>query len=77
MISIPKGSKSISSLALKTDDLQFAYKANTSTLQFVSMVQETISYYINNGGHVVMCMMNASQVFGCVNLLTLFKKAAL
>ena len=38
------------------------------------MVQETISYYINNGSHVVMCMQDASQAFDRVNLLTLFKK---
>ena len=60
--------------ALKTDDLQFAYKANTSTVQCVSMVQETISYLINNGSHVVMCMLDASQAFNRVNLLTLLKK---
>ena len=38
------------------------------------MVQETISYYINNGSHVVMCMLDASYAFDRVNLLTLFKK---
>ena len=36
------------SFALKTDDLHFAYKTNTSTDQCVPMVQEKVSYYINN-----------------------------
>ena len=58
-------------IALKTDDLQFAYKANTSTVQCVSNIQETNSYYVNNGSHVVMSMLNASQAFDRVNLLTL------
>ena len=60
--------------ALKTDNLQFAYNANTSNIQCVSMVQETIGYYINNSSHVVMCMLDASQAFDSVNLLTLFNK---
>ena len=58
--------------ALKTDDLQFHYKA--STVQCVSMVQETITYYINNGSHVVICVLAASQSFDRVNLLTSLKK---
>ena len=40
----------------------------------VSLIQETISHYVNNGSHVVMCMLDASQTFDRVNLLTLFKK---
>ena len=43
-------------------------------LQCVSMIQETISYYVNNGSHVIMCMLDESQASDCVNLLTLFKK---
>ena len=36
---------------LKTDDLQYAYNANT--VQCASIIQETIIIIISNGSHVV------------------------
>ena len=37
-------------------------------------LNETTSCYVNNGSHVVMCMLDASQAFDRVDILTLFKK---
>ena len=34
--------------ALKSDDLQFAYKSGMSTIQCASVVTETINYYLHN-----------------------------
>ena len=38
------------------------------------MIQETISYYVNNGGYVVMCMLDAAQAFDRVNLFQKVKR---
>ena len=61
-------------ISLRTDDLQFAYKSDASTIQCVSVIQEVINYYINNSSHVVACMMDASKAFDRVKLFTLFVK---
>ena len=53
-------------------DLQFAYKSQTSNIQCVSFVIETVSYYIGHLGHTNMCTWGASKAFDCVNLLLLF-----
>ena len=34
--------------ALKSDDLQFVYKSGMSTIQYTSVVTETINYYLHN-----------------------------
>ena len=49
--------------ALKTNGLQLSYKANKSTVQYVSMIQEVISYYIKS--HVVMYMLDEPHAFDC------------
>ena len=59
---------------LQSNDLQFAYKPQTSTIQCVSSITETVSYYVDNSGQVYVCMLDASKAFDCVNLLLLFKK---
>ena len=67
---------SLNTVVFKSDDLQFAYKKNCSTISkyiSVSMVTEVIDYYQNNGSPVYMCMLDASKAFDRVNLLTLFK----
>ena len=65
---------SLNTVVLKSDDLQFAYKNRCSTtIQCVSMVTEVIEYCKNNGSPVYMCMLDASNAFDRVNLLTLFK----
>ena len=58
------------------NDLQFAYKPQTSTIQCVSSITEIVSYYVDNSGQVglYVCMLDASKTFDCVNLLLLFKK---
>ena len=60
-------------MVLRSDDLQFAYKKSCSTIQCVSMVTAVINYYRHNGSSVYTCMLDASQAFDRVNLLTLFK----
>ena len=58
----------------ESDELQFAYKKNCSTVQCVSMVTEVINYYVNNGSTVYMSMLDVSKAFDRVNLLILFRK---
>ena len=48
-------------LALNSDDLQFAYKSGCSTTQCVSVLCETIDYYVNNEIDVYMCSIDASM----------------
>ncbi len=60
--------------SLDSDDLQFAYKSQLSTVQCVSSVIETVNYYLNHSSNVYMCMLDASKAFDRVNLLILFKK---
>ena len=40
--------------SLYSNDLQFAYKPQTSTIQCVSSVIETITYYVDHDGNVFM-----------------------
>ena len=57
---------------LYSNDLQFAYKSQTSTILCVSSVIENITYYVDHDENVYMWMLDASKAFDCVNLLTLF-----
>ena len=41
--------------SMLSNDLQFAYKSQTSMIQCVSSVIETVSYYIGHLGHTYMC----------------------
>ena len=44
-------------LALNSDDLQFAYKSGCSTTQCVSVLCETIDYYVHNESDVyIICV---------------------
>ena len=61
-------------LALNSDDLQFAYKSGCSTTQCVSVLCETIDYYVHNESDVYMCSIDASKAFDRVNVLLLFRK---
>ena len=58
----------------ESDDLQFAYKKNTSTVQCVSTINEVVKYYTKKDGSVYMCMLDASKAFDRVNLFILFNK---
>ena len=62
-------------LALNSDDLQFAYKSGCSTTQCVSVLCETIDYYVHNESDVYMCSIDASKAFDRVNILLLFRKS--
>ena len=64
---------SLNYVVLRSDDLQYAFKKNCSTIQCVSMVTEVINYYRKNCSSVYMCILDASKAFDIVNLLTLFK----
>ena len=59
---------------LHSNSLQFAYKANTSTVQCVYSIIETISYYLDKKSKIFMCTLDASKAFDKVNLLVLFNK---
>ena len=48
-------------LALNADDLQFAYKSGCSTTQCVSVLCETIDYYVHNESDVYMCSIDAPR----------------
>ena len=61
-------------LALNSDDLQFAYKSGCSTTQCVSVLCETIDYYVHKESDVYMCSIDASKAFDRVNILLLFRK---
>ena len=65
---------SAESLALNSDDLQFAYKFGCSTTQCVSVLCETIDYYLHNESNVYMCSIDAFKAFDRVNILLLFRK---
>ena len=45
----------------ESDNLQFAYKKKTSTIQCVSIIKEVINYYVNQNSCVYMCMLDASK----------------
>ena len=59
---------------LNSDDLQFAYKSGCSTTQCVSVLCETIDYYVHNESDVYMCSIDAFKAFDRVNILLLFRK---
>ncbi|MBL0687060.1 MAG: hypothetical protein JJV94_04450 [Sulfurospirillum sp.] len=52
---------------LNTSDLQFSFKQGSSTSLCISMVQETISYYVHNGTNVYGLLLDASKAFDQVN----------
>ena len=58
----------------KSHDLLFAYKANHSTVQCVTMIRETVSYYLSYSNQLYMCMLDPSKAFDKVKLLLLFQK---
>ena len=55
------GGRSDNSYIFESDDLQFAYKKKTSTVQCVSIIKEVINYYVNQNSCVYMCMLDASK----------------
>ena len=59
---------------LKTSDLQFGFKAKSSTTMCTFMVLETIEYYKRNGSNVHVMLLDASKAFDRVNYIKLFEK---
>ena len=57
-----------------TSDLQFGFKNGLSTTMCTFMVQETITYYINNGSTVHTLLLDASKAFDRVNYCLLLNK---
>ncbi len=58
---------------LCSSNLQFRFKPGASTSLCTRMVQETISYYVNNGSNVYGLMLDASKAFDYVNYSKLFR----
>ena len=54
--------------SLSTYNYQFGFKANSSTVLCTTMVNETIQYYIENGGQAVyLLLLDAFKVFAKVS----------
>ena len=58
---------------LSTSDLQFGFKAKSSTTQCTFVVEEIINYYNNNDTPVYAMLLDASQAFDCVHYTKLFR----
>ena len=52
---------------LKTDDMQFGFKNNHSTVLCTVVYIETINHYMNEGSDVYNCLMDTSNAFDIVN----------
>ena len=60
---------SLQESCLLTDDLQFAYKSKTSTVQCISTITEIINYYIKNSSNLYMCTLDCTKAFDRVSLV--------
>ncbi len=49
--------------SLISNNLQFAYKAGTSTTQCTQSAREVISYYSNKGSDVYCCLLDCNKAF--------------
>ena len=59
--------------SLKTDDMQFGFKRNHSTVLCSAIYIETINHYVNDGSNVYSCLIDASKAFDRVHWGRLFK----
>ena len=57
---------------LKTDDMQFGFKDNHSTVLCTAVYIETINHYMNEGSDVYSCLIDASKAFDRVHWVKLF-----
>ncbi len=53
----------IHSSSLISNNLQFAYKAGTSTTQCTLATHQVISYYNNKGSDVYCCLLDCNKAF--------------
>ena len=63
----------IESNNLFTNDLQFSFKANSSTTMCTTMIRETISYFVNKGSNVYGMVLDATKAFDRINYCKLFR----
>ena len=59
--------------AFSSSDYQFGYKTNSSTTKCTFVVNEVISYFINNGSSVYSVLLDASKAFDRVHYIKLFQ----
>ena len=59
---------------LSSDQLQFGFQKDCSTVQCTWAVQETISYYLRRDSDVYCCLLDFSKAFDKVNFDELFQK---
>ena len=52
---------------LKTDDMQFGFKDNHSTVLCTAVYIENINHYMNEGSDVYSCLIDASNAFDRVH----------
>ena len=52
---------------LKTDDMQFGFKCNHSTILCTAVYIETINHYMNEGSDVYSCLIDARKAFDRVH----------
>ena len=57
----------IESNNLFTNDLQFSFKANSSTTMCTTMIRETISYFVNKGSNVYGRGLDITKAFDRIN----------
>jgi hypothetical protein len=60
--------------ALNSSQLQFGFKAHTSTTQCTFVMNETISYFNSKRSNVYVVLLDATKAFDRVNYCKLFKK---
>ena len=58
---------------LVTNDLQFSFKAKSSTTMCTTMIRETISYFVNKGSNVYGLVLDATKAFDRINYCKLFR----
>ena len=58
---------------LKTDDMQFGFKNNHSTVVCTAVDIETINHYMNEGNDVYSCLIDASKAFDRVHWGNFFR----
>ena len=63
----------IESEHLFTNDLQFSFKACSSTTMCTTMIRETISYFVNKGSNVYGLVLDATKAFDRINYCKLFR----
>ena len=58
---------------LKSEDLQYGFKAKHSTTHCTFVLNEVVDYYVNNGSPVFLVLLDASKAFDRVQYITLFR----